>query len=81
MTDEQLTERYFERASIMEFDGGMTRIQATKSCFAVLEKWCEKVGRKVPDAIRDDLTNINKDMEANGKRETYGRKTETTKGT
>ena len=60
VTDEALAERFLERAAIMEFDGGMTRIQATKSCFAVLEKWCEKVGRKVPDAIRDDFTNTTK---------------------
>ena len=62
MSDEQLIERYMERAAIMEYDGGLTRLVATRSCFAVLEKWCKKVGREVPQVVRDDLESVEKEI-------------------
>jgi hypothetical protein len=58
MDDEQLTERFLERAAIMEIDGGMTRLEATTTCFELISKWCKRVGRTVPKAIVDDFERV-----------------------
>ena len=58
MTDDDITERYTERAAIMQFDGGLTRIEATSECFDKIAKWCKRVGREVPKAIVDDFETI-----------------------
>ncbi len=52
MTDEHLAERYFERAAIMEYDGGLTRSEAEKRCYAALVAWCGRVGREIPVDIQ-----------------------------
>jgi len=59
MTDEDITERYLERAAIMEYDGGMTKLEATTTCLELIEKWCKRVGRTVPQAIVDDFERVN----------------------
>ena len=58
MSDDDITERYIERAAIMECDGGLTRIEATSECFDKITKWCKRVGREVPKAIVDDFETI-----------------------
>ena len=58
MDDEQLTERYLERAAIQEYDGGMTRLEATATCFELISKWCKRVGRTVPKTIVDDFERV-----------------------
>ena len=58
MTDEDITERYLERAAIMEYDGGMTKLEATTTCFELFEYWCKRVGRTVPQAIVDDFERV-----------------------
>ena len=58
MTDDDITERFLERAAIMEFDGGMTRLEATTACFELIENWCKQVGRQVPKTIVDDFERV-----------------------
>jgi hypothetical protein len=58
MSNDDITERYFERAAIMEYDGGLTRLEATKQCYDRLTKWCKRVGREVPQAIIDDFERV-----------------------
>jgi hypothetical protein len=58
LAEEQLTERYLERAAIMEIEGGMTRLEATTTCFELISKWCKRVGRTVPKAIVDDVERV-----------------------
>ena len=58
MTDDELTELVLERAAIMEFDGGLTRLEATTTCFDLIEKWCKRVGREVPKTIVDDFERV-----------------------
>ena len=58
MSDDDITERFLERAAIMEYDGGMTRIEATTECYDKLTKWCKRVGRTVPQAIIDDFERV-----------------------
>jgi hypothetical protein len=58
MTDEDITERFLERAAIMEYDGGRTRLEATATCFELISKWCKRVGRAVPKAIVDDFERV-----------------------
>ena len=58
MSDEDITERVIERAAVMEYDGGLTRLEATTECFARIEKWCKQVKREVPQAIIDDLERV-----------------------
>jgi hypothetical protein len=57
-TDDDITERFRERAAIMEIDGGITRIEATTTCFDLIEKWCKRVGRTVPQTIVDDFERV-----------------------
>ena len=58
MSDDDITERFLERAAIMEYDGGMTRHEATTTCFELISKWCKRVGRPVPCAIVDDFERV-----------------------
>jgi hypothetical protein len=58
MSDDDITERFLERAAIMEYDGGQTRIEATTECYDRLAKWCKRVGREVPQAIIDDYERV-----------------------
>jgi hypothetical protein len=58
VTDDDITERFRERAAIMEIDGGMTRIEATTTCFELISKWCNRVGRTVPKTIVDDFERV-----------------------
>ena len=58
MTDDDITERFLERAAIMEYEAGMTRLEATTTCFELIEKWCKRVGRTVPQAIVDDFERV-----------------------
>ena len=56
--DEQITERFIERAAIMEHDAGLSRIEATTKCFELCCKWCVRIGRQVPKAIVDDFERV-----------------------
>jgi hypothetical protein len=56
--DYDITERFLERAAIMEYDGGLTRLEATTKCFELIEKWCKRVGRQVPKTIVDDFERV-----------------------
>jgi hypothetical protein len=58
VSDDDITELVLERAAIMEFDGGMTRLEATTTCFDLIEKWCKRVGRQVPKTIIDDFERV-----------------------
>ena len=58
MRDDDITEIVLERAAIMEYDGGLTRLEATTECFERIEKWCKRVGREVPKAIIDDFERV-----------------------
>ena len=58
MSDEDITERVIERAAVMEYDGGLTRLEATTECFDRIENWCKRVGREVPKTIIDDLERV-----------------------
>ena len=55
VSDEHITERFIERAAIMEYDGGLTRLEATTKCFDLFSKRCKRLGRQVPKAIVDDF--------------------------
>ena len=48
MSDTDLIERMEERMAIMTYDGGLTRSEAEKRCYAALVAWCGRVGRTVP---------------------------------
>jgi len=58
VTDEDITERYLERAAIMEYDGGMTRLEATTTCFELFDYWCKRLGRTLPQAIVEDFERV-----------------------
>ena len=58
MGDDDITELFEERAAIIEFDGGLTRLKATTECFERIEKWCKRVGREVPQVISDDFERV-----------------------
>ena len=58
MSDDDITERVIERAAVMEYDGGLTRLEATTECFGRIEKWCKQVGREVPKTIIDDFERV-----------------------
>ena len=58
MSDDDITERYIERAAVMEYEGGLTRVEATSDCYERITKWCKRVGREVPKAIIDDFETI-----------------------
>jgi len=58
MSDDDITERFIERAAIQEYDGGMTRLEATKTCFDLISKWCKRVGRTVPEQIVEDFERV-----------------------
>ena len=58
MSDDDITERVIERAAVMEYDGGLTRLEATTECFERIEKWCKRVGREVPQVISDDFERV-----------------------
>ena len=58
MSDDDITERYIERAAVMEYDAGFTRLEATSDCYKRIAKWCMRVGREVPKAIIDDYKTI-----------------------
>lgn len=60
VTDDRLIERYLERVAIQEYDGGLSRLEATRQNFARLEKWCERNGKTVPQVLRDDLESVEK---------------------
>lgn len=57
-SNEELVERYLERAGIMEFDGGLTRERASQECFNKLGAWCKAKGRPLPQAVRDDYREV-----------------------
>lgn len=57
-TNEQLTERYLERAAIMEVEGGLSRERASQLCFNQLAAWCKAKGRPMPQAVRDDFRKV-----------------------
>jgi len=61
--DEALLERYFERCAIMEFDGELTRLEATSHCFGRLEKWCKNQGRTIPGEAIQDLQTVEKEIQ------------------
>lgn len=44
MTEEELVEIYEERAAIMEFDGGLSRMEAQRAAYS---EWRKIVGSKV----------------------------------
>jgi hypothetical protein len=68
MTDDHLTELYFERAAIQEYDGKQTRQQATEKLFNATVAWCKKHNRTVPEAIRDDYEKVTQNEgDENGK--------------
>jgi len=58
MSNDDITERFLERAGIQEYEAGMTRIEATTLCFDLISKWCKRVGREVPQAIIDDYERV-----------------------
>jgi hypothetical protein len=58
VSDEDITERFLERAAIQEYDGGMTRLEATTLWFDLISKRCKRVGRQVPKAIVDDFERV-----------------------
>ena len=57
-SNEDLTERYLERAAIMELEGNMSREQASKECFNRLGAWCKAKGRPLPQSVRDDYRQV-----------------------
>jgi len=58
VTDEDITYLVLERAAIQEYEAGMTRLEATTTCFELIEKWCKRLGRTVPKAIVDDFERV-----------------------
>lgn len=58
MTERDLYERYAERAAIMEFDGGLTREQASQRLFNQVAAWCKKHGYRFPQSIREDYRKV-----------------------
>jgi hypothetical protein len=53
-SEEELTELYFERCAIREYDGGMTREAAEKAAYW---EWRKRFGKvKVPDVIREAVS-------------------------
>ena len=58
MTDEDITYLVLERAAIQEYEAGMTRLEATTTCFELIENWCKRVGRTVPKSIVDDFERV-----------------------
>ncbi len=57
-SNDELTERYLERAAIMEFDGDMSREQASRECLNKLAAWCKAKGRPLPQSVRDDYRRV-----------------------
>ena len=58
LSDEDITYLVLERAAIQEYEAGLTRVEATTTCFDLISKWCKRVGRTVPQAIVDDLERV-----------------------
>lgn len=58
ITEQDLYERYAERAAIMEFDAGFTRQAASQSLFNQIAAWCKKYGYRFPQSIRDDYRKV-----------------------
>ena len=58
VSDEDITYLVLERAAIQEYEAGMTRLEATTTCFELIEKWCKREGRTVPKAIIDDFERV-----------------------
>ena len=57
-SNQDLVERYFERAAIMEYVGELSRERASQECFNKLGAWCKAKGRPLPQAVRDDFRKV-----------------------
>ena len=52
ISDQDIYERYIERAAIMQYDGGLTYGRASQTVFNQVAKWCKSTGRKFPQCVR-----------------------------
>jgi hypothetical protein len=58
MTDQDIYERYAERAAIMQYEGGLTYGRASQTVFNQVAKWCKSTGRRFPQLVRDDFRRV-----------------------
>lgn len=58
ISDQDIYERYIERAAIMQYDGGLTYGRASQTVFNQVAKWCKSTGRKSPQCVRDDFRDV-----------------------
>jgi hypothetical protein len=58
ISDQDIYERYIERAAIMQYDGGLTYGRASQTVFNQVAKWCKSTGRKFPQCVRDDFRDV-----------------------
>ena len=58
LSEQDIYERYAERAAIMEFDGGMSREHASQLMFNRVGAWCKLQRIPFPQMIRDDYRKV-----------------------
>lgn len=58
ISDQDIYDRYAERAAIMQHDGGLSLEKASQFVFNQVAAWCKAQGRKVPQSIRDDYRRV-----------------------
>lgn len=55
ITEEQLYERYCERAAILQFDAGMSPHRASQDTFNAVARYCKQHGIPFPQSVREDF--------------------------
>ncbi len=58
LSDQDIYERYAERAAILEFDGGLSRERASQLVFNSVGAWCKLQRIPFPQLIRDDYRKV-----------------------
>ena len=58
ITEEQLYERYCERAGILQYDAGFSAHRASQDTFNAVARYCKEQRIPFPQSVREDFRQI-----------------------